>query len=215
MNGVHRMTCPTCRSALTETAEFCPNCLGSVTSSSVPLAAVLAPSDPAGAPREPVAPASPLAEADEPVGIGGWLVFPAIGLVFNLIGLTVMVLGELLPILTGPQWEFLTTEGSEAYHPMWGPVILFELVGNSLLILASGVIATLFFLRKSAVPRLMVGFFLFRILIIAIDEVLAGQLPAESIEGQGIGELVKVVVQACIWIPYFLVSKRVRNTFVR
>ena len=67
----------------------------------------------------------------KPSGIGGWLILPAIGLVLTPILLLVTLTRDLLPALQPEVWNALTEPGSQAYHPMWATVIIFELSPTS------------------------------------------------------------------------------------
>jgi len=55
--------------------------------------------------------------------IGGWLIIVAIGLCLSPILQLLFIVRELLPIFTNGSWRVLTTPGSPAYHPLWGPLI--------------------------------------------------------------------------------------------
>ena len=61
-------------------------------------------------------------------GLRGWLIVVGLGVVIWPLRL----LAELLPlyyeIFTTGSFEVLTTPGSDAYHPMWAPLIIFETV---------------------------------------------------------------------------------------
>ena len=174
--------------------------------------------NPYSAPQAQVADAPDSAVAtDGPSGIGGWLVLPLIGLIVTPIRVGLGVVTDLLPALQPEVWSGLTVPGSAAYHPLWAPAILFE-VGANVVLIAFSLALLWLFLRKSArVPSLMVFWFLTIVGVQIVDLMLISQIPAVAEQGnaQSLGELARSVLGAAIWIPYFLRSRRVRNTFVR
>lgn len=173
------------------------------------------PQSPYAAPRAPVAD-PPSAAAAGPSGIRGWLVLPLLGLIFTPIRTGFMTVKDVVPALRPETWHALTTPGTKSYHPLWAPVIGFELAANCLIIAASIAIVWLFFRKSRRVPLLMVAWYVGTILVQIVDLLFAGQIPAVAAQedNDGLKELARSSVVAMIWIPYFLVSKRVKNTFV-
>ena len=102
-------------------------------------------------------------------GIGGWLILVLIGLIVTPLRLSFLLIRTHLPILTGDRWSALTNPSSPSYHPLWAPVILFEIAMNVGFIVSS--LALLFFmLNKSSVfPRLMIAYYLANVLLVIAD----------------------------------------------
>jgi hypothetical protein len=148
--------------------------------------------------------------------IGGWLILVAIGLIFTPIRLLVVIVKDLLPVLSGDAWSRLTTPGAEAYHPLWAPLLLFEVIGNCLFILFPIIIAIFFFQRRQFVPTLIIILLLSNLVFVAIDYFAADLIPfiAAQEDMGSLLELIRVFIASVIWVPYFLVSKRVKGTFV-
>ena len=63
--------------------------------------------------------------------IGGWLILLGIGLVISPFKVGVTMVKDLWPAFTNGHLELLTTPGSHAYHPLWAPLLIFEVVGNT------------------------------------------------------------------------------------
>ncbi len=149
-------------------------------------------------------------------GIGGWLILPLIGLFISIFKLGYILLGTFFPLLASGNWRVLTTPGSEYYDPLWGPVLVFEATGNLAFLIWVVVLLILLFSKSPAFPKTMIIFFVCNIAFLTIDMVLCRQIPlAASTWEESLGELVPVVIGALIWIPYFLTSERVKNTFTR
>jgi hypothetical protein len=159
----------------------------------------------------------PAALLDGPRGIGGWLILPLLGLIFTPIRMVTQMVRDFFPVLEPETWKALTTPGREAYHWLWAPTIVFELVTNLGLIGFTLVVLVLFVRTSRRVPKLMIALMLANIGIQGGDYVLVGLIPAlaSQPDTHSTRDLVRAVLSGAIWIPYFLVSKRVRNTFVK
>jgi hypothetical protein len=136
------------------------------------------------------------------VGIGGWLILPAIGLVISPV---LGVIGLAVSLAT------LKARYAEYSIP--------SLIVNAALVVWLCVISVQFFKKKRSLPRNIIQFMIWRsvaslllfmlgILVVgSTDELfLLRLLRANNFIAQGIA--------AAIWIPYFMLSKRVRATFV-
>jgi len=150
-----------------------------------------------------------------PEGLGGWLVLVAIGLVVTPIRIAILFLQLYVPLFADGIWGQITNPASPDYHPMWGPLIIFEMAGNLVLMCTAIVALTLFFRRSRHFPKLMIGFYLGGLLFVVLDHFSMQFIPhlaAQSDPGD-VQELVRSFVTCAIWIPYMLRSRRVRNTF--
>lgn len=148
-----------------------------------------------------------------PRGLGGWLIIPGLGLIATpFVALSTLYSGH--EAWAADTWANLTTFGSEAYHAMWAPTLLFELISQLGMIVFSILIAILFFSRRSSVPRIYIAFQFFAALQLLIDWALVQAIPQASIEASNGPSTVGAMIGTVIWIAYFLTSFRVRNTFV-
>jgi hypothetical protein len=151
-----------------------------------------------------------------PKGIGGWLWLVVAGLLIS----PIRIAGDLLtihwPLFRDGAWPVLTTPGAEAYHPLWAPLITFEIAGNTGSILLA--LTTLWFLlrRSRRAPILAITWLIWTTAIVTIDFFAADLIPAVAAKPDpaGMRELVRSLISTAIWVPYFLVSQRVRATFV-
>lgn len=153
-----------------------------------------------------------------PQAIGGWLILVLIGLTLTPVRIGWALIHTYVPIFTNDAWHRLTTPGSARYHPLWGAVISIEVAGNFLILLLA-LVTLWFFLKKSRyTPRMMVAMYVFGLVFVVIDHFLAQQIPfiaARPLSSDTSQEMFRTIVAAVIWVPYFLVSKRVHSTFVR
>ncbi len=160
---------------------------------------------------------TPEAAASGPSGIGGWLIVPILGLFTTLLFALAWFVQD-VPLLQDGVWaDFPASLRS---------LIAFEAFVNLVLMVGSVALLVLLFMKKSILPRLMVVFYAFAFLAVLVDTVsilaLAPQWIPDPVErasyglaGWELGADVGRIFLACaVWIPYFLISKRVKNTFV-
>lgn len=149
-------------------------------------------------------------------GLGGWLILIGIGVVIGPFRLAAEMVPLYYGIFTDGTFEVLTTQGSEAYHVMWGPLIVFETVFNSLLILASCYLIYLYFSKHYLFPKVYIAIVIFSLVFIPFDAWLASfVLPDEPMfDSATTKEFARTIFTTVVWVPYMLISKRVKATFV-
>lgn len=155
--------------------------------------------------------------AQGPKGIGGWLIIPLIGLLLMPLKLLFSLHNDFLPIFQEGYWEVLTTPGAEAYHHLWAPLLIFEIVGNVFFVLFDLVLLYLLFTKHHLFPKLFIAFLASNVVFVTADYFAADLIPAIAAQSdpEALRELRRTIVGALIWIPYMLRSERVRNTFLK
>jgi transglutaminase-like putative cysteine protease len=138
--------------------------------------------------------------------IGGWLLLVAIGICITPLRLL---------------YQFITVEGLISGQPwlsMWYAqkydlflFLLFAHAYNIIIFIFSIVFVFLFFQRRSSVPRLAVIFYGASLVMGILDNGIAKAY--DSAAEVDFGEIFRALVAAAIWIPYFLLSERVKETF--
>lgn len=155
-------------------------------------------------------------EKGQPSGVGGWLVLVGIGLVLTPIRLSAFILQTFPPIFCDGAWEILTTPGSDAYHSLWAPVLIFEILANVGFVGAYLHLLVFFFLGSRLFPKAFITVTLINLGFVLFDAWF-GSIPlaeAAVFDADTIREFSRSLVAAAIWVPYMMVSKRVKNTFV-
>jgi magnesium-transporting ATPase (P-type) len=149
-------------------------------------------------------------------GLGGWLILVGIGVVFAPLRLALFILATYVPMFSDGTWEALTSPGSADYHALWGPLIVGEIIFNTIMILAGVYLIYLFFSKHHLFPRLYIAVVLITLLVIPIDAWLVTLIiPGKpAFDPATLKEFIRTLVGAMIWVPYMFISKRVKQTFV-
>lgn len=153
---------------------------------------------------------------EEPRGLGGWLIIPLIGLIIALVKMLLALFQIYLPIFQDGTWSIITNAESEYYHPLWGPLVISEMVINIGLVIFCGYLLYLFFTKQRLFPKFFIIYMIINVVFLISDTYVASLIPSVAEQrSNGIDpDLGRAVIGAAIWIPYFLLSKRVKNTFV-
>jgi len=149
-------------------------------------------------------------------GLGGWLVLVGIGVVIGPFRLAYEFGPLYYSLITDGGFEYLTTPGTEAYHRLWGPLLISEAVYNCLIVLASFYLIYLFFSRHYMFPKAYMAIALISVVFIPLDAWLGSFVITDEpmFDPATTKEFAKTLFVAVVWVPYMLVSKRVKATFV-
>lgn len=159
----------------------------------------------------------PVKVPDKPFyAIGGWLTLPAIGLTMTPIFLIITFLAtpEYFDSSIWREYFHLQASFKEMYT---GLFYLFGFLMELLFFIFSVMLIFLFFNRRSTLPQFIIAFYVadFGFALLAAFAATAVNPEAYTVAEQqafsqiGFGPVFKVLV----WIPYFMVSQRVRRTF--
>lgn len=150
--------------------------------------------------------------AEGPKGIGGWLILPIIHLITTIIFTSI----NLWPVVENKD-NFINLAFDPTYRWVLLPMLVSTASGIAILALAAAALVMLC-LKRRILRVLMICFYAFMVAAMAFETSLVfafeefRETPAD--EPEMMKELFRSVVAAAIWIPYFLVSKRVKATFV-
>jgi hypothetical protein len=136
------------------------------------------------------------------VGIEGWLVLPAIGL----------ILGPIVAVVSLVIALGLFEDVSDAGY---GGLYLFNILVSVGLLTLLIYAATRFFGKRANAPSVMITLLMVQVVAAVVCLVLALMAEAESFAVEDGKALIRGLIGAAIWIPYFRVSKRVKATFVK
>lgn len=157
-----------------------------------------------------------MTEDGELRGLGGWLILVGIGVVIGPVIMLSTFITAYKPIFEDGTWEALTAPGSEAYVPYFVPLIVGELVVNAILLAAAVLLIFLFFSKHYFFPKLYIGIVAASLIIIPLDAWLVTKVfpDVPMFDPDTTREFLRTLISGLIWVPYMLVSKRVRATFI-
>jgi hypothetical protein len=155
-------------------------------------------------------------KSSELSGIAGWLILPALAMIISPLRILYECYHSFLPVLKPSLWFAMLSTKSTFYNPPLALLLTWEIVANVAMFAFTIWLAFLFFKKQKSVPRLYITWLVLGIVLQIADLVFSSFVPlvVEQQNGDAYKELIKSVVAAAIWIPYFLQSKRVKNTFV-
>ena len=89
----------------------------------------------------------------------------------------------------------------------------FEIVYNVFFLVFTILAIILFFNKRTSAPKFMIFFYGTNLALTIVESFVMNQtgLPDPT----GASDIIKSIISAAIWIPYFLKSKRVKETFVK
>jgi hypothetical protein len=142
-------------------------------------------------------------------GLCGFLILVVLGIVISPIRLLITSVPLYLPMFNDGTWEVLTTVGSADYHPLWGPILIGEIIYNLGIVAVSIYLIYLFFSKHYLFPKLYIATLVAPLIIIPLDAWLATLiLPNEPMfDPATTKEFTSALICGFIWIPYMLVSK--------
>lgn len=150
----------------------------------------------------------------QPSGIGGWLILPCIGLLLSPLRIAKTAYDTYSPIMKMETLELLANTQLPSHNPRLLPVLGAELLINIAFILFTLAIIPQFFRKHAGVPKLMVIWYSISVAAQFLDMIFIMYTDTKTgLDTQLTKDAIKATVIAAIWIPYFMRSVRVKNTF--
>ncbi|WP_426447235.1 DUF2569 domain-containing protein [Siccibacter colletis] len=136
--------------------------------------------------------------------IGGWLYLPALGLLATLVINAWSAFYALKMLLDNYAWFSGEVRG----------VLITELLLFSGLFLLALYVSSLFIRKKRQLPRFYIGMLLYGLAVLCADLWLGYHYLDMPLSYENVAPLGRTLISLFIWIPYFIVSVRVKRTFV-
>lgn len=150
---------------------------------------------------------------DGPKGLGGWLILPMIGLVLSPVRMAIQFFTDLMPAFKSDVWHRINDTSLPGHQPMLPTLIVVETAVNAVMFAFTLALIWYFFRKSRLAPRLYIAWLVLLVVIQVVDTAMVSSV-GMPIDKESARDLIRSVITAGIWIPYFLVSKRVKNTFV-
>lgn len=143
------------------------------------------------------------------VPLGGWLILLLIGLFLTPV-LTVINLND-TNFFTQSMWDAL---GKYSYGNGLRAQLIFQVAGNVILMAYALFCLVLFLNRRDILPKYMIGYLIYCVLFRVANLIFVHSVSRMAISDQFSQALISSVIAGAIWIPYFLKSTRVKETFI-
>ena len=156
--------------------------------------------------------------AEGPQGLGGWLVLVGIGLCVGVLWRPISIGYNWEGFFSQPTWQLVAIPGGENYHPLYGPLLIFEVLGNTVVFGLNVLALCLFFSKRRQFPKVFIAYLATNAGFLLIDEIAGNAIPSVAAAAGHDGsrkELFRALFQALLWGTYMLKSRRVKATFVR
>lgn len=157
-----------------------------------------------------------MTDKEELNGLGGWLVLVGVGVVLSPIVSLFILVPTYSEIFIDGTWAELSTKDSGAYNPYLSSLIMGEIFFNCIILMTSVYLIYLFFIKHYLFPKVYICLITATLIFIPLDAYLVSAiLPDISMfDPETTKEFMRSGIAAIIWIPYMLVSKRVKATFI-
>ena len=151
-----------------------------------------------------------------PTRLGGWLILVGIYVVLAPIRISAQIYMVYSKIYLSGLWSTLSGQYSDEYHPAWKPILIGELTINLFMVFAWAYLVFLYFLRKASFRKWFIAMLIVTPALLLIDVLAISSIifNKPKIDHETIVHLFRTSVAAAILIPYMLVSRRARETFI-
>lgn len=151
-----------------------------------------------------------------PEGLAGWLIVVGLGLIVAPMLLGARMLEAFVPLFTEGTWQALTTRGSPDYSALWAPLLIFKLIVTVGLISAQCFLLFLFLQKSRTFPKTYIVVAIIVPCFIVLEAWFSTFVSPDKpmFAPDTAREFSGTLFWAAIWVPYMMISERVRNTFV-
>ncbi|MEK4277246.1 DUF2569 domain-containing protein [Paenibacillus sp. FSL R7-0026] len=152
-------------------------------------------------------------------GLGGWLILIQIGLWVSLV-LLIADMSQVNVIMDPARWEGVRGVDPELYTKGIRPLLWFGVISSVILLIIVIVNLLLLYKKKKQFPRMMIILYIANVFIGVMTWIMIAriEIPREQhvLDPTSAFNLtIRSLLTCCIFIPYFLKSVRVKNTFVK
>jgi transglutaminase-like putative cysteine protease len=142
------------------------------------------------------------------VPLGGWLIVVGIGLAASIILMIRTLMGDTYFNLD--LWQGLAGTKNELLTKTF---VVFEAVLNTIMLCYAMFCLIMFLNKRDALPKYIIWFYLGSAIFILLDAV-ASYLIYNKVDNDSVKDIIRAIIAAAIWVPYFKISTRVRETFI-
>jgi Domain of Unknown Function with PDB structure (DUF3857)/Protein of unknown function (DUF2569)/Transglutaminase-like superfamily len=141
------------------------------------------------------------------ITIGGWLVLILIGLIITPISVMILLVNK--DYFAISKWNTLTHSSSAIWFKS---AVIYETTGNTILMGYAVFCLILLLNKRDILPKFISGYFIFAAIFFIIDYVFA--INIKEADSSVLSAMIRSIIIAAIWVPYFRMSTRVEQTFI-
>lgn len=149
-------------------------------------------------------------------GLSGVVIFAVISFISSLILSYNNVITEIYPFSFDEQWLTISNLALDSYNKQWMKLIIFNLVSDITVLLFGIMLLIMFIKRSKYITLTLVFYFMYRVLLVTLifyfRTVIKGPLTPDLTE-IGTTAINSLIIPA-LWVPYLLLSEKVRETFI-
>jgi hypothetical protein len=147
-------------------------------------------------------------------GLGGWLFLIGFGLCIGPFTRLVVMAKHWEGFFSLDVWQTVAMPNGEQYHPLYAPLLIFEVLGNSLLLGLNVLALCLYFGKRRIFPKIFIALMIANAVVLGIDAIFGGMIPfVAGTDTSSRREFFRASLAAMIWTAYMVKSRRVRATF--
>lgn len=156
----------------------------------------------------PLPPPSAIAHLE---GLGGWLLVIGLAIIAAPITMLVSLIGLFSPIFSGEVMSGIGDSASPRF--VWIGIVLVEVFLNTLILVFRVGLVPMFFLKRRRFPATFIAVSVSQAAFLLFDALLVPTLVKTPQDPAALASASQALLGCMIWVPYMLVSNRVRATF--
>lgn len=159
--------------------------------------------------------APPVLEEARLRGLGGWLILVGIGLCLAPLVRVGSLANTWTSFFSMGTWQLVAVPTGAKYHPLYAPLLIFELLGNMGLLGLNVLAICMFFAKRKAFPKVYIALLMMNLTFLAIDDVVSARIPSTVANAGDSTAFTRTALIVMVWCAYMVKSRRVKATFVR
>jgi Protein of unknown function (DUF2569) len=155
-------------------------------------------------------------KSDGPKGLGGWLTLVGLGVVISPLLIGYEGASVFVPLLHDNTLRDVADPNSSIYVAYLAEFVYLEMFFNAIFVVWAVLNLVWFFSQSTRFPASFRYFLLANLAFLVGDTFVSTNfMPSnEAFDAATVKSIVQSAIGAAIWVPYTIVSKRVKNTFV-
>lgn len=147
---------------------------------------------------------------------GGIVVLATISYILSIYLSFNSVKSMIYPFSFDTRWQEISNLAISSYNKQWVNFVYFTQIANILVLIMSIILIVLFTKQSKYITNALIIFFMFRIVILTLtfyfQTVIKGPATPQVLEIASY--ILRALVIPGLWIPYLMLSEKIRETFI-